>query len=761
MTNSKSIALFKIEHYLETKGLKKEEFLEKLELSKNAFQEWNKGSKPKLETFKKMKELIPELQLEDFDQPYIERWRNIEDAVDKIYKNDTIEILKKLPDNSIHLVLTSPPYNAGHNYDEYNDTLDWMEYKNFLKKVIQEIYRVLVKGGRFVINVPFAVKNKNTKEVKFLATIITGICEEIGFKEFEFIIWHKGKSQNHFQGNNTAWGSWKSPSNPVFRPLGEAIMVFSKEQTKLEGDKNKVDLTAEEFKEWTKNIWYIVNNQNKKEHPCPFPEELAKRIIKLYSYKDNIVLDPFNGVGTTTKVAYELERRYIGIDLSDSYCKIAKNKIKETKWKKQQKILTRVSVNSSNQNTNINFEKLINPSFIPNEFVNRWFYLKESFSKTLVEKLLLRYNKNAQKILDPFMGAGSTLFESYIEGKKGYGFDVNPISKLAVEVKCQNYTSSDIKKLSMVSKEIDRINPKIQNYPNWLKITKYINPDKLDLLLTMKSYIETIDNKKVAKLLNLLWLSILEDVGDFKKDGNGIKYKAKNVGIKDIYNIFKNKIEIAINDIENYLLKIERKGKVVPFLKSSMDIDKMKKIREIDAVITSPPYANMFDYFEVYKIELWMGGFIKNYEDWRTLKKMAMRNNINTNLNPKDIIRNEIFAEIYDKLQYKVKEGLIKEKRVPVMIANYFYDTKTLLTSLKEKMNKNGIISFIVGNSAYGGIIVPTDEIIKSIGKELGYNFEEIIVARSLRTSSQQMPLIKEEDKKLLRESIVTFRYIA
>ena len=387
MTNSKSIALFKIEHYLETKGLKKKEFLEKLELSKNAFQKWNKGSKPKLETFKKMKELIPELQLEDFDQPYIERWRNIEDAVDKIYKNDTIEILKKLPDNSIHLVLTSPPYNAGHNYDEYNDTLDWMEYKNFLKKVIQEIYRVLVKGGRFVINVPFAVKNKNTKEVKFLATIITGICEEIGFKEFEFIIWHKGKSQNHFQGNNTAWGSWKSPSNPVFRPLGEAIMVFSKEQTKLEGDKNKVDLTAEEFKEWTKNIWYIVNNQNKKEHPCPFPEELAKRIIKLYSYKDNIVLDPFNGVGTTTKVAYELERRYIGIDLSDSYCKIAKNKIKETKWKKQQKILTRVSVNSSNQNTNINFEKLINPSFIPNEFVNRWFYLKESFSKTLVEKL--------------------------------------------------------------------------------------------------------------------------------------------------------------------------------------------------------------------------------------------------------------------------------------------------------------------------------------------------------------------------------------
>ncbi len=756
----KSLALYKIEKYLKNNKIKKKEFLKMLGLSKNVFQKWRNGNKPKLDTFKRMQKIIPDLYIDDFDIPYIEEWNDINSIVNNIYMGDAVTILKKMPSDSIHLVLTSPPYNVGHNYDGYDDNLDWNRYKKFMEEVMKEIYRILVKGGRLAINVPFAVKNKNTKEVKFLATLIAGICEEIGFKEFEFIVWHKGKGQNHFQGNNTAWGSWKSPSNPVFRPLGEIIMVFSKEQTKLVGDKEKSDITAEEFKEWTKNVWYIVNNQDKKEHPCPFPDELAKRIIKLYSYVDNIVLDPFNGIGTTTTTAYKLGRKYIGIDLSEKYCEIAKNKIKEVEKSKE-------FINYSGNSpifgkVDIDFDKLVNPSFIPNEPVNRWFYLKESFSKTLVQKLLDRYNKKyAKKILDPFMGAGSTVFEGYIQGKEVYGFDVNPISRLSVEVKCQNYTASDIKLLYKVLKEIDSISGKHQDYPKWTKITKYITPDKLDLLLTLKKYIDEINNEKISKLLNLLWLSILEEVGDYKKDGNGIKYRAKNIELKDIYNVFKRKIEIAIDDIENYLFKLDKKGRVIPFFKSSMEIEKIREIREIDAIITSPPYANMFDYFEVYKIELWMGGFIKNREDWRILKKMSMRNNTNSDINPKDIIRNEIFSEVYDKLQNKVKEGVIQEKRIPIMIANYFYDIKLLLQGLKGKMNKDAIISFVIGNSAYGGIVIPTDEIVRSIGEELGYIFEELIVARNLRTSSQQMPLITDKDKELLRESIITLRNVA
>jgi len=772
-----NLAIYKIEKFLNDSKITKKEFLEKLGLSKNSFYKWKKGSKPKYETFKKLISLIPDLKIEDFITPYQEKWSKYDNFYNKIYEGDALYWLKKIPDDTIHLIVTSPPYNAGHNYDNYNDTLEWNEYKKFLKDILYECYRILVKGGRLAINVPFAVKNKKTKEVRFLATTIASICEEIGFKEFEFITWHKGKDKNHFQGNNTAWGSWKSPSNPVFRPLGEVIMVFAKEQTKLIGDKENIDLTAEEFKEWTKNIWYledeekhkdeknfenvwfIVNNQKKEKHPCPFPEELVKRIIKLYSYKGNIVLDPFNGIGTTTKVAFELERKFIGIDLSKTYCEIARKKIE---YLQQNNSSFDNSLNLTNTEQlkifkleNSNLKDLVNTKNITNEPINRWFFYKESYSENLVENILARYNLNPKTLLDPFMGAGSTLFSAFKNGIKGYGFDVNPISLLSTKVKCNIYTEKDIKELENILGKLKNIQPVPQKIPDWTPLLRYIDIEKLNLLLTLRKYIENIKNKKISDLLKLLWLDLIEKVSNYKKDGNGIKYIVKNISISDIYEIFEKKIEIAINDIK--MFKLKNKSKIFTYLDSSMNINKYK-ISNIDALITSPPYANMFDYFEVYKVELWLGGFISSYEEWKKYKKIAMRNNLNSLISPEHIIDNKLFLEVFNTLQKKVMEGTIKDKRIPIMVANYFYDIYILLKNVKNKINSNGILSFVVGNSAYGGIIIPTDEIIAEIGKDLGYNIEEILIARNLRTSSQQMKIIK--DKSKLRESIVTLRKV-
>lgn len=316
-----------LEKYRKNNNLTQKEFCKLININKNTYSQWKNGVNPSLNSIDKIKKIIPEITEKSFLEPHIEKFDINDKFWNKIYNDDALNVLKKIPDNSIHLVITSPPYNAGHNYDGYNDNLSWIEYKTFMKKIITEIYRILTIGGRLAINIPFAVKNKKTKDVKFLSVLFASICDELGFINFEFITWHKGKNQDHFQGNNTAWGSWKSPSNPVFRPLGEIIMVFSKQQTRLVGNKNKIDITSDEFKEWTKNIWYIVNNQSKKEHPCPYPDELVKRLIKLYSYKDNIVLDPFNGIGTTTIVASKLGRRYIGIEQSKKYCEIAKNNL--------------------------------------------------------------------------------------------------------------------------------------------------------------------------------------------------------------------------------------------------------------------------------------------------------------------------------------------------------------------------------------------------------------------------------------------------
>jgi len=254
-----------------------------------------------------------------------------------IQSGNSLKLLQKLSDETIDIIITSPPYNAGHNYDIYNDNLEKQEYIAFLTKIFKQCYRVLKKDGRICINIPFAIKNMKSKQVYFVSSWVTSICEKIGFKSFEYIAWHKGKALNHFQGNNTAWGSWKSPSCPNFRPLGEVILVFYKEEKSHKGEIQNIDISSEEFKNWTKNMWYfdetnstvmcVANNARKNEHPAPFPSELVARLLKLYSYKGDLVLDPFNGIGTTTHTAYQMERHYIGFDISSNYCDIARNKI--------------------------------------------------------------------------------------------------------------------------------------------------------------------------------------------------------------------------------------------------------------------------------------------------------------------------------------------------------------------------------------------------------------------------------------------------
>ena len=176
----------------------------------------------------------------------------------EILCGDSFSILKNhIGSECVDIIITSPPYNAAHKYDCYNDDLEFTHYLDSMKAIFSECYRVLKIGGRICVNVPFAVKNKESKEVRFLSVHIMQILNTIGFKEFELITWHKGKDIRHFQGNNTAWGSWKSPSCPSFRPLGEAVLVFYKEHRIHKGDLTKSDISAEEFKAWTKNVWYF------------------------------------------------------------------------------------------------------------------------------------------------------------------------------------------------------------------------------------------------------------------------------------------------------------------------------------------------------------------------------------------------------------------------------------------------------------------------------------------------------------------------
>lgn len=228
------------------------------------------------------------------------------------------ENMKELPDNSIHLMITSPPYNVSKEYDE---DLSLNEYLEFLKNSFNETYRVLVNGGRACIN----VANLGRKPYIPLSDYISKMMIEIGFNMRGEIIWNKAASASP----STAWGSWQSAANPILRDIHEYILIFSKGDYKRERKEKENTISKEQFMEWTKSIW-TMNAESAKRigHPAPFPEELPYRLIQLYSFKDDIVLDPFMGSGTTAIAALKSERKFVGYEISQQYVELSMKRIK-------------------------------------------------------------------------------------------------------------------------------------------------------------------------------------------------------------------------------------------------------------------------------------------------------------------------------------------------------------------------------------------------------------------------------------------------
>ena len=239
--------------------------------------------------------------------------------LDKIFCKSS-ETMEELPDNSVHLMVTSPPYNVGKDYDE-DFTLE--EYLEFLKKVWKEVYRVLVPGGRACIN----IANLGRKPYIPLHAFITKDMLDLGFLMRGEIIWNKASSA----GSSTAWGSWLSPANPTLRDVHEYILVFSKGMFSRKNLNNrKSTITKDEFLEFTKSIWTFPTVSAKKVlHPAPFPIELPYRLIQLYTYEDEVVLDPFMGSGQTAIAAIKTGRHYVGYDIEEEYVKLAERRIKE------------------------------------------------------------------------------------------------------------------------------------------------------------------------------------------------------------------------------------------------------------------------------------------------------------------------------------------------------------------------------------------------------------------------------------------------
>jgi site-specific DNA-methyltransferase (adenine-specific) len=256
-----------------------------------------------------------------------------EENINKIFCKSS-ERMEELPDNSVHLMVTSPPYNVGKDYDE---NLSLSEYRGFLTRVWKETRRVLVPGGRVCIN----IANLGRKPYIPLHAFIVEDMLKLGFLMRGEIIWNKASTASP----STAWGSWLSAKNPVLRDIHEYILVFSKDSFTRANHKNeKATMNKEEFLEFTKSIWtFGAESARKIGHPAPFPIELPLRCIKLYTFENDIILDPFIGSGTTAIAALKENRKFVGYDTEKKYVGIANKRIAEFLDEKKQKKLNEIT----------------------------------------------------------------------------------------------------------------------------------------------------------------------------------------------------------------------------------------------------------------------------------------------------------------------------------------------------------------------------------------------------------------------------------
>jgi site-specific DNA-methyltransferase (adenine-specific) len=405
--------------------------------------------------------------------------------------------------------------------------------------------------------------------------------------------------------------------------------------------------------------------------------------------------------------------------------------------------------------------------------IHRWFRYREGFSPQLLE-----FFPDTRNRLDPFCGCGTTLLESAKKGVQSYGVDLNPLATFVAAVKTKPYRQSDARDLRALARAAVENLPSITPapLPPYSLLNKLFLKESIDTLLRIRSSIDQHPKRRVRDLSKLVWLSILEDSSNAFKEGNGLKYRNKQrrpgkyvtlstkVWIKkhfgaDVTEFVKSawlaKSEMVARDIEatGSAVRAEptiRTGScLVP---SNLDFG-----RPFDLVIFSPPYANRFDYFEAFKTELWMGGFVKASEQMAGLRRSSMRSNLaaerfvadDSNWSPL-----APFLSAMDDSASSVRMG------IKSALKGYFHDMRVLLDSLRPVVARKGKVVIVVGNSAYAKSIVPTDLLVAALGRECGYVVNSVNVARPLHVSSQQRASLKAFEG-YMRESVVVLEKTA
>jgi len=416
--------------------------------------------------------------------------------------------------------------------------------------------------------------------------------------------------------------------------------------------------------------------------------------------------------------------------------------------------------------TNATYKSLVNYASDLKSPIQRWYRYKEGYSVQLMTKLFKEYGvKAGDTVLDPFCGSGSTLMQAKLDKFESFGFEINPFSAFLGKVKTQNYSKKDLvdyqAALDHIIKYFEKKNNDNADIPKLSIVKKLFDHEVLVFLLQIKTLIFKITNIKVRELFFLGWLSILEEVSHHRKAGNGLKIRREIKGINRNLQFakttFHNKLLEILEDLP-YAIEVSKGvNSPVIFEQSALTLSGVMKKGGVKAVIFSPPYANCFDYTEIYKVELWMGGFVKEYSDLKVLRGKGIRSHLNGFLKSEDRTKKSI-PEL-DSVITGLNRCELWDKRIPSMVSSYFDDMFEVLDQIYVALKKGGYCAIVVSNSAYGGIVVPTDLLFSAYAEKIGFKVINIEVARFIITSSQQYK--KTEDvKNYLRESIIHLKKI-
>ncbi|WP_372753782.1 hypothetical protein [Labilibaculum sp.] len=387
---------------------------------------------------------------------------------------------------------------------------------------------------------------------------------------------------------------------------------------------------------------------------------------------------------------------------------------------------------------------------------HRWFTYKEGFSPIFVADFIQRFSSlKSTVVFDPFGGIGTTVLESSILGYSAFSNDINPLSNYISKIKNTIYDSNDITNLESTLKVFNKINfDRKNNPPVNNTVNSYFDESTLDSILQIQYWIDTLEIPKIKNLFNLALLTNLEKVSTHRKDGNGVKRKKNFNQIKDLSvlkDIISEKINEFLHDINS--TKINSLG--VVYEQSSFDPYSLPK--KADIVITSPPYANCFDYSKVYLVELWFGGFFKEKIDQKNFRESSVVSHVHYKWQARNrdyghnLVNNEIFKHL--------SECELWDKKIPQMLVGYFSDMGKVLSELIPNLKSGAIVGIVVGNSVYGGLPIATDILISELAIQLGYEIVGIESYRTLTPSSQQLKIIREKDKKFLRESLIILQW--